>query len=125
MALRLQPVEQEAQPRAQSRESAPCARRNRRSAAGRARTRTTAVAAGALVAWSISCRRLRIVLRPFLLEIALAVPWTGTYHVIGDRLPFDCKRKIIKAIGDRVELLKDTVKLNGIDAAKGPVDASY
>ena len=76
-----------------------------------------------LLAWSISCRRLRISLRPFLLEIALAVPWTGTYQVIGDRLPLDSKRKLIKAIGDRVELLKDTVKLNGIDAAKGPVDA--
>ena len=76
-----------------------------------------------LLAWSTSCRRLRIILRPFLLEIALAVPWTGTYQVIGDRLPLDSKRKLIKAIGDRVELLKDTVKLNGIDAAKGPVDA--
>lgn len=77
-----------------------------------------------LISWSSTSRRMRALLRPLLLELALAVPWTGKYNArISERLQFDSQAKIRRAIGDRVRMLKEDVKLNGIDAADAPTNA--
>lgn len=74
-----------------------------------------------LISWSSTSRRMRALLRPLLLELALAVSWTGKYNAhISERLQFDSQAKIRRAIGDRVRMLKEDGNLNGIDAVRPP-----